>query len=42
MLIAVQLTVEHWFYLYIPWFFGALAIALLCAAPNGRNAAPAD
>ena len=21
-LIAVQLTVDHWFYLYIPWFFG--------------------
>ena len=41
-LIALQLSVDHWFYLYIPWFFGALAIALLCAAPNGRNAAPAD
>ena len=29
-LIALQLSVDHWFYLYIPWFFGALMIALLC------------
>ena len=28
-LIALQLSVDHWFYLYIPWFFGALVIALL-------------
>ncbi|OLE37779.1 MAG: hypothetical protein AUG48_03675 [Actinobacteria bacterium 13_1_20CM_3_68_9] len=34
-LIAVQLTAEHWFYLYIPWFFG-LAIAGLV----GERAAP--
>ena len=27
-LIAVQLTAEHWFYLYIPWFFGLLITAL--------------
>jgi hypothetical protein len=32
-LIALQLSVDHWFYLYIPWFFGALLIALLCATP---------
>ena len=36
-LIAVQLTAEHWFYLYIPWFFG-LAIIGLVRAPA---AAPA-
>jgi hypothetical protein len=35
-MIALQLAVDHWFYLYIPWFFGALAIALLCVAPAGR------
>jgi hypothetical protein len=29
--IAVELTAEHWFYLYIPWFFG-LALAGLTAA----------
>jgi hypothetical protein len=28
-LIALQLGVEHWFYLYIPWFFGLVMIALL-------------
>jgi hypothetical protein len=36
-LIAVQLTAEHWFYLYIPWFCG-LAIIGLVRAPA---AAPA-
>jgi hypothetical protein len=28
-LIAVQLGIEHWFYLYVPWFFGLVMIALL-------------
>ena len=28
-LIALQLGVSHWFYLYIPWFFGLVMIALL-------------
>jgi Glycosyltransferase family 87 len=28
-LIAVQLGVSHWFYLYIPWFFGLVMLALL-------------
>jgi len=41
-LIALQLSVDHWFYLYIPWFFGALAIALLCPAPAVRTSAAAD
>ena len=27
-LIGVQLTVEHWFYLYIPWFFPLALVAL--------------
>jgi len=35
-LIALQLGVSHWFYLYIPWFFGLVMIALL-----GRFALPA-
>jgi Glycosyltransferase family 87 len=26
--IAVELTAEHWFYLYIPWFFGLTLCAL--------------
>ena len=28
-LIAAQLGVTHWFYLYIPWFFGLAMVALL-------------
>jgi hypothetical protein len=36
-MIALQLSVDHWFYLYIPWFFGALAIALLAIAPADRE-----
>ena len=28
-LVAVQLGIEHWFYLYIPWFFGLVMLALL-------------
>ncbi len=34
-LIALQMGVSHWFYLYIPWFFGLVMIALL-----GRWGAP--
>jgi hypothetical protein len=28
-LIAVQLGIDHWFYLYVPWFFGLVMLALL-------------
>ena len=28
-LIALQLGVTHWFYLYLPWFFGFAAYAVL-------------
>lgn len=28
-LIASQLTVEHWFYLYVPWFFGLYVVAMV-------------
>jgi hypothetical protein len=28
-LVAVQLGIDHWFYLYIPWFFGPAMLALL-------------
>jgi len=28
-LIALQMAVTHWFYLYLPWFFGLVMIALL-------------
>jgi hypothetical protein len=33
-LIALQLTVEHWFYLYIPWFLPFLLVALLARGPS--------
>ncbi|HEX5955173.1 MAG TPA: glycosyltransferase 87 family protein [Solirubrobacterales bacterium] len=39
--IAVELTAEHWFYLYIPWFLPALLIALAIAAPLSRGPARA-
>jgi len=32
-LIGMELTVDHWFYLYIPWFLPFLLIALLAAGP---------
>jgi hypothetical protein len=35
-IIAVQLGIDHWFYLYIPWFFGLVMLALL-----GRFSVPA-
>jgi hypothetical protein len=37
-LIAVELTAEHWFYLYIPWFFG-LALAGLTPATRASSSA---
>jgi hypothetical protein len=40
--IGMELTVDHWFYLYIPWFLPFLLIALLAAGtvplgPNGQQ-----
>jgi hypothetical protein len=35
-IIATQLGIEHWFYLYIPWFFGLVMVALL-GARSGRD-----
>jgi hypothetical protein len=40
-IIAVQLGIDHWFYLYIPWFFGLVMIALLGAHPPARFGEPA-
>ncbi len=37
-LIAVQLTAEHWFYLYIVWFLPMLLIAIAPRADRGRGA----
>ena len=32
-LIAFQLGLTHWFYLYIPWFFPFVIVALIGAFP---------
>jgi hypothetical protein len=37
-LLALQLAVTHWFYLYIPWFFGLVMIALLGRSPVAPRA----
>lgn len=46
LLIAAQLTTQHWFYLYIPWFLGPLLAATLAVGrdlpiPRARGSAPA-
>jgi hypothetical protein len=43
-IIAVELGLEHWFYLYIPWFFPLVMIALLgrFGAPVRRRAGAAS
>ena len=33
-LIALQLGITHWFYLYIVWFFPLVMVALLGAYPE--------
>ena len=40
-LIALQLIVEHWFYLYIPWFAGFLFLALLARQDSAPESSPA-
>ena len=40
LLIAVQLTMQHWFYLYLVWFFPLLLVALAAITPV-RGPAPA-
>jgi hypothetical protein len=32
-LIASQLAIDHWFYLYLPWFEGLTAVALAAGSP---------
>ncbi len=40
-LIALQLGIEHWFYLYIPWFFPLVMLALFeIPAHDGEGGAP--
>jgi len=44
LLIATQLGIDHWFYLYIPWFAGLALVALLASVspPEGATAAAAS
>ena len=39
-LIALQLTMTHWFYLYLVWFLPLLLIALLTPAAAGSARSP--
>ncbi len=39
-LIGLQLAVDHWFYLYIPWFLPGLFVALLSGVDASRTAHP--
>jgi hypothetical protein len=41
LLLALQLTMHHWFYLYIVWFFPLLLLALAVSegSPSGRSTA---
>jgi len=41
LLIGVQLTMQHWFYLYIVWFYPLLLVAMAVRAPLGGRAAGA-
>jgi len=41
-IIALQLGIEHWFYLYIPWFFPLVAIALLGGREEPRPGDPKE
>ncbi len=36
-LIGVELALEYWFYLYLPWFFGPALIAILAAGNRGAT-----
>jgi hypothetical protein len=43
LLIALQLTMHHWFYLYITWFYPLLLVAMAALprrSPTGSEAAP--
>jgi hypothetical protein len=39
-LIALQLGVSHWFYLYIPWFFPLVMLALVLVHPRSARTLP--
>lgn len=39
-LIGFELVLTHWFYLYLPWFFPFVALALLAPLPGGAADTP--
>jgi hypothetical protein len=39
-MLLVELGLEHWFYLYIPWFFGLVIVALLGRLSDPWDPAP--
>jgi hypothetical protein len=41
-LIALQLGISHWFYLYIPWFFPLVLVAVIAAHPVAASRGPAS
>jgi hypothetical protein len=42
LLIGFELVLTHWFYLYIPWFFPFVAVAVLAARPRPPAPEPPD
>jgi Glycosyltransferase family 87 len=40
-ILIVEVGLEHWFYLYIPWFFGLVIVALLGALSDPWDPEPA-
>ena len=42
LLIGVQLTMHHWFYLYIVWFYPLLLVAMAVGAPSGGHSRAAS
>jgi hypothetical protein len=38
LLIGFEIVLTHWFYLYLPWFFGFVAYAVLAAEPRRAEA----
>jgi hypothetical protein len=40
-LVGFELVLTHWFYLYLPWFFPFVALALVGQLPGRHDEAPA-
>lgn len=36
-ILAVEITLEHWFYLYIPWFLGMMLVAIAVSRTDERR-----